>query len=207
MTVSGTLEYLASFRKHWNGDIEADLLKRFQLDPKQKASHLSKGQRTQLALIGAICPEPELLVLDEPTSGLDPIVRREFIETVIGAYQSGDPGRRTVFVSTHLISEFEGLIDEFTIIEQGRELLTMEADAARDRFRKIRARFSEIPKMDLSSALNVKQSGREIEILANGNSEQLMEKLKSCSPEELRCESLALEEIFVASDILKKAKA
>ncbi len=143
MTVNETLEYLASFRRHWNRDIEKDLLKRFQLDPKQKAGNLSKGQRTQLALIGAICPEPELLVLDEPTSGHDPIVRREFIETVIGAYQSGDPGSRTVFVSTHLISEFEGLIDEFTIIEQGRALLTMEADAARDRFRRIRARFRE----------------------------------------------------------------
>jgi len=207
MTVRDTLEYLASFRKNWNRDIETDLLKRFQLDPKQKASTLSKGQRTQLALIGAICPEPELLVLDEPTSGLDPIVRREFIETVIGAYQSGDPERRTVFVSTHLISEFEGLIDEFTIIEQGRELLTMEADAARNRFQKIRARFSETPKLDLPGALNVKQIGREIEILADGNSEQILEKLKSHSPEELRCESLSLEEIFVASDILKKAKA
>jgi ABC-2 type transport system ATP-binding protein len=207
MTVSETLEYLASFRKHWNGDIEADLIKRFQLDPKQKASHLSKGQRTQLALIGAICPEPELLVLDEPTSGLDPIVRREFIETVIGAYQSGDPGRRTVFVSTHLISEFEGLIDEFTIIEHGRELLTMEADAARDRFRKIRAQFSEIPKLDLSGALSVKQSGRGMEILANGNSEQLLAELKAHVPEELRCEALSLEEIFVATDILKQLKA
>ena len=206
MTVRDTLEYLASFRKHWNGDIEADLLKRFQLDPKQKASHLSKGQRTQLALIGAICPEPELLVLDEPTSGLDPIVRREFIETVIGAYQSGDPGRRTVFVSTHLISEFEGLIDEFTIIEGGKNLLTMEADAARDRFRKIRARFAEMPKLDLAGALSVKQNGRELEILANGNSEQLLAELKAHSPEELRCEALSLEEIFVASDILKKAK-
>ena len=76
---------------NWNRDIEADLLRRFQLDATQKTAGLSKGQRTQLALIGAICPEPELLVLDEPTSGLDPIVRREFIETVIGAYQSGDP--------------------------------------------------------------------------------------------------------------------
>ncbi len=208
MTVRETLEYLASFRKHWNRDIEGDLLKRFQLDPKQKASHLSKGQRTQLALIGAICPEPELLVLDEPTSGLDPIVRREFIETVIGAYQSGDPGRRTVFVSTHLISEFEGLIDEFTIIDQGRELLTMAADAARDRFRKIRARFAQPPgRMDLSGALSVKQSGREMEILANGNSEKLMAELKSHSPEELRCEALSLEEIFVASDVLKKVIA
>jgi ABC-2 type transport system ATP-binding protein len=207
MTVSETLEYLASFRKHWNGDIEADLLKRFQLDPKQKSSHLSKGQRTQLALIGAICPEPELLVLDEPTSGLDPIVRREFIETVIGAYQSSDPGRRTVFVSTHLISEFEGLIDEFTIIEQGRELLTMEADAARDRFKKIRARFPQELKLNLSGALSVKRSGREMEILANGNSEALLAELKSHQPEELRAESLSLEEIFVASDILKKVKA
>ena len=68
------------------------LLDQFRLDVRQKTSHLSKGQRTQLALITAICPEPELLVLDEPTSGLDPIVRREFIQTVIGAYQEGDPG-------------------------------------------------------------------------------------------------------------------
>ena len=207
MTVRGTLEYLASFRKNWNGDIEADLLKRFQLDPNQKSSHLSKGQRTQLALIGAICPEPELLVLDEPTSGLDPIVRREFIETVIGAYQSGDPGRRTVFVSTHLISEFEGLIDEFTIIESGQNLLTMEADAARDRFKKINVRFPQELRLNLSGALNVKRNGRELEILANGNSEALLVELKSHQPEELRTESLSLEEIFVASDILKKAKA
>ena len=204
MTVRDTLEYFASFRKHWNCDIENDLLNRFQLDADKKTTSLSKGQRTQLALIGAICPEPELLVLDEPTSGLDPIVRREFIETVIGAYQSGDPGRRTVFVSTHLISEFEGLIDEFTIIEGGKNLLTMDADAARDRFRKIRARFAEMPKLDLSGALNVKQNGREVEILTNGNSEQLLEKLKSHSPEELRCESLSLEEIFVASNMLKQ---
>jgi len=84
MTVRGTLEYLASFRKHWNGDIENDLLKRFQLDPNQKASHLSKGQKNATRAHPArFVPEPELLVLDEPTSGLDPIVRCEFIETVI----------------------------------------------------------------------------------------------------------------------------
>src|SRR5215475_14199821 len=167
MTVRDTLEYFASFREHWNRDIETDLLKRFGLDLNQKATSMSKGQKTQLALITAICPEPELLVLDEPTSGLDPIVRREFIETVIGAYQSGAPGSRTVFVSTHLISEFEGLIDEFTIIEQGRELLAMNADAARDRFRKIRVRFAQPPPaLELSGALNVRNSGRELEILA-----------------------------------------
>jgi ABC-2 type transport system ATP-binding protein len=207
MTVRDTLAYLASFRHNWNRDIENDLLRRFQLDATKKTTSLSKGQRTQLALIGAICPEPELLVLDEPTSGLDPIVRREFIETVIGAYQSGDPARRTVFVSTHLISEFEGLIDEFTIIQHGRELLTMAADDARDRFKKIRARFPQELKLNLSGALNVKRSGREVEILANGNSETLLTELKAHQPEDLRIESLTLEEIFVASDVLTKANA
>ncbi len=207
MTVSQVLEFLASFRPQWNRDIEADLLRRFQLDPTQKATNLSRGQKTQLALIGAVCPEPELLILDEPTSGLDPIVRREFIQTVIGAYHASDPEHRTVFVSTHLISEFEGLIDEFTIIEQGRELLTMPAENARERFRKIRASFRETPKrLELAGALNVRQAGREYEILANGNSEELLAKLRALNPEELHCASLSLEEIFVTAGTLSKAR-
>lgn len=207
MTVRGALDYLASFREHWNRALESDLLKRFGLDLGQKVGHLSKGQKTQLALVSAVCPEPELLVLDEPTSGLDPIVRREFIETVIGAYQSGDPGKRTIFVSTHLIAEFEGLIDQFTIIDQGRELLTMQADAAREHFRRIRARFSQPPPaLDLAGALNVRQSGRELEILANGGSERLVNYLKELGPEDLLCESLTLEEIFVASRALAEKK-
>lgn len=207
MSVNDTLKFLASFRSHWNREIEADLLRRFQLDSAQKASQLSRGQKTQLALIAAVCPEPELLILDEPTSGLDPIVRREFIQTVIGAYHATDPENRTVFVSTHLISEFEGLIDEFTIIEQGKELLTALAENARERFRKIRARFAQAPTgLDLSGALSVRHSGREIEVLANGNSEKLLEQLRARSPEELRCDSLSLEEIFVTAGTLAKAK-
>src|SRR5579859_7057718 len=203
MTVNQSLQFLASFRRHWNREMEADLLKRFQLDPSQKASHLSKGQKTQLALIGAVCPEPDLLVLDEPTSGLDPIVRREFIQTVIGAYHSSDPEHRTVFVSTHLIAEFEGLIDEFTIIERGRELMTMQVDRAKDRFRRIRASFAEPPgKLDLAGALNVRESGRDLEILADGNSEQILQRLRAAQPEELHSESLSLEELFVATQSL-----
>ncbi|MCA9440186.1 MAG: ABC transporter ATP-binding protein, partial [Candidatus Omnitrophica bacterium] len=96
MTVRGMLDYAASFREHWSRRLEEDLIERFGLDVKKKISGLSKGMRAQLALLCAVCPEPEMLLLDEPTSGLDPIVRREFIRTVIGAYQEGDPGNRTV---------------------------------------------------------------------------------------------------------------
>ncbi|HLH32835.1 MAG TPA: ABC transporter ATP-binding protein [Terriglobia bacterium] len=200
MTIRETLDYLASFREHWNPTIEQELLDRFRLDSAKQTSALSKGQRTQVALIAAVCPEPELLVLDEPTSGLDPIVRRKFIETVIGAYQESSPGNRTIFVSTHLITEFEGLIDEFTIMDAGQAVLSLSADEARDRYRKIRARFAEsIPELDLSAALHVRRVGRELELVANGGGPALIEALKSHQPESLTTESLTLEEIFVAT--------
>lgn len=200
MTVRETLDYLASFREHWNVTKERELFDRFQLDPAKRTAALSKGQRTQLALIAAICPEPDLLVLDEPTSGLDPIVRREFIETVIGAYQEGNLGNRTILVSTHLITEFEGLIDEFTIMDHGVSVLSLEADHARERFQRIRARFAQTPPdLDLQSALRVRREGRQLELIVNGTGPELLERIRSHNPEELTTEALTLEEIFVAA--------
>jgi len=200
MTVRETLDYLASFRENWNRKIEQDLIERFRLDPAQRTGSLSKGQRTQVALIAAVCPETDLLVLDEPTSGLDPIVRREFIETVIGAYQEGSPGNRTIFVSTHLITEFEGLIDEFTIIDGGRAVLTLDSDQARERYQKIRARLAQSPpELDLTAALRVRRNGRELELIANGTGSELLERLRKLNPEALSTEALTLEEIFVAT--------
>jgi ABC-2 type transport system ATP-binding protein len=200
MSVRDTLDYYASFRPHWNDETERALIDRFRLDPRQKTSHLSKGQRTQVALIAAICPEPDLLVLDEPTSGLDPIVRREFIETVIGAYQDADPGQRTIFVSTHLIGEFEGLIDEFTIIDAGRALLTLEADAARQQFQKIYVRFpSEIPRLQIAGADVIRRRGREVELLARDGVTDVLDRLRATAPEVVSTESLTLEEIFVST--------
>ena len=200
MTIRETLDYLASFRSHWNSEIERSLLERFRLDPAHLTGGLSKGQRTQVALIAAICPEPELLLLDEPTSGLDPIVRREFIETVIGAYQESAPDQRTILVSTHMIAEFEGLIDEFTIMDQGRNVMTLGADEARERYQKIRARFAEPPAgLQLEGALRVRTTGREIEVIANGDGERICEELRRLAPEALTSEALSLEEIFIAA--------
>ena len=200
MTVRDTLDYLASFRPRWNEAVERGLLDRFRLDTRQKASHLSKGQRTQLALVGAICAEPEVLILDEPTSGLDPIIRREFVEAVIGAFQERDAGDRTVFVSTHLIAEFEGLIDEFTIIDGGRDVLTLEADAARERYQKIYARFAVEPAgLELPGAQTIRRRGRELEVVASTDPSALLDRLRAHSPEALVAESLSLEEIVVAT--------
>jgi ABC-2 type transport system ATP-binding protein len=200
MSIRETLDYLASFRPNWNREIERELLQRFGLDPAQRTGSLSKGQRTQVALIAAVCPETDLLVLDEPTSGLDPIVRREFIEAVIGAYQQGVPGHRTILVSTHLITEFEGLIDEFTIMDRGHAVLTLDADQARERYQKIRVGFAQSPPdLDLRAALRVRRDGRDLELIVNGGGAELLERLRQHNPQTLSTESLTLEEIFVAT--------
>ena len=105
-----------------------------------------------------------------------------------------------MFVSTHLISEFEGLIDRFTIIEQGRDVLTLDADAARERYQKIYARFAdEQGSIDLPGAHVLRQQGREVEVVVNGNAADVMARLKARSPETLTSEALTLEEIFVAT--------
>ncbi len=201
MNVREALDYQASFRKHWNRDLENSLLSQFRLDPAAPTSGLSKGQRTQLALIGAIAAEPDLLVLDEPTSGLDPLVRREFIQTVIGAYQDAAPGRRTVFVSTHLITEFEGLIDRFTVLDQGRAVLTANADEARSRFQKIRAEFDVAPPptIEFAGARSVRREGRALELIVDGALEAVREQLQLLRPVRMNSEALTLEEIFLAS--------
>ncbi len=199
MTIRGTLEYAASFRKHWNKDLEMDLLRRFELEETKKIKALSKGMRSQVGLICAVCPDPDLLLLDEPTSGLDPIVRREFIETVIGAYQEAAPDRRTVFVSTHLINEFEGLIDEFTIINHGKAMMTLESDAAREKFKKIKLVFaSDPPEIKEEGWVVLRRSERELDLLTHSYSEKDHANIRAYSPESVIIEHLTLEEIFVA---------
>lgn len=204
MTIKGTLDYLASFRGKWNKEIEKQLVDRFSLNPKQKVTNLSKGMKAQLSLIAAICAESEILLLDEPTSGLDPIVRREFLEVVIGAFQDVDPENRTIFVSTHLINEFEGLIDQFTIIESGKNLLTLESELARKKYKKIFLSFSnDVPDINNKNIIKIKKQGRDAELLTNDFSEDLMNELSKLSPLSTKVENLTLEEIFVSTSLLK----
>ena len=198
MTIQQYFEFLASFRKHWNTELENQLIDQFGLDHARKVDQLSRGERVQVALIGALCPEPELLILDEPTSGLDPVIRREFIRTIIGTYQDADPENRTVFVSTHLISEFEGLIDEFTIIDKGKEILTANTEVARSRYRRLRARFkAEPPTIENDAIARSSVEGRELELTIVDKTEDVKALITQHEPIEIKEESLTLEDIFL----------
>ncbi|WP_250028885.1 ABC transporter ATP-binding protein [Paractinoplanes maris] len=100
---------------------KADLLERFQLDPRKKGRTYSKGNRQKVALIAALSSDVELLILDEPTSGLDPLMEEVFREVVLEEKRRGD---RTVLLSSHILAEVEALCDRLTIIRDGRTVET-----------------------------------------------------------------------------------
>ena len=97
------------------------LMRRFGLSGDQKISALSKGMRAKVALSLAMAHQPDLLILDEPTSGLDPLVRREFLESMIDVSAEG----RTVLLSSHQVSEVERVADMVAILLNGK-LLCLE---------------------------------------------------------------------------------
>ena len=92
------------------------LLSRFGLQSDQKISGMSKGMKAKVALSLAMAHRPELLILDEPTSGLDPLVRREFLESMIDVSAEG----RTVLLSSHQVSEVERVADMVAILLNGQ---------------------------------------------------------------------------------------
>jgi ABC-2 type transport system ATP-binding protein len=96
---------------------KAELLERFDLDPRKKARTYSKGNRQKVALVAALASDVELLLLDEPTSGLDPLMEEVFREVV---QEVSDRDGRTVLLSSHILSEVEALCDRVTIIRAGR---------------------------------------------------------------------------------------
>lgn len=105
-----------------------DLAQQFSL-PDKPIKSLSKGMQGKVSLALALSHNPELLVLDEPTSGLDPLVRREFLESMVDVAAMG----RTVLLSSHQIAEVERVADVVAILRGGRLILCEPLDVLKSR--------------------------------------------------------------------------
>ena len=107
-------------------------MEKFELDPKQKISTLSRGMRMKFALVLALSHNAELLIMDEPTSGLDPLVRSQFLEIVMDYMKNGGKG---VFFSTHITSDLDKIADMLILIDGGKIILQQSKDDLLDTFR------------------------------------------------------------------------
>ena len=114
------IDLLGRLRGGLNERRRAELLERFELDPKKKGRAYSKGNRQKVALVAALAADVEMLILDEPTSGLDPLMEEVFRECIAEERANG----RTVLLSSHILSEVEALCDRVSIIRNGRTVET-----------------------------------------------------------------------------------
>ena len=109
---------LAGPEKASSSSIIPDLLARVKLDghAKVRIGKYSRGMMQRVGLAQALLHDPSLFILDEPTSGLDPAGRREVRELILALKASG----KTVFLSSHILSEIEQVADRVIIIDHGQ---------------------------------------------------------------------------------------
>ena len=128
LTGGQTIEYFANLRGSVDPAYQADLISRLDIDPSRKFREYSKGNKQKIGLVVALQHRPDLLMLDEPTSGLDPLVQQTFYEIIREAKAEG----RTIFLSSHILSEVEKTCDRVAIIREGRLIKVDRVEALRD---------------------------------------------------------------------------
>ncbi len=135
-----------------------ELLAAFDIRTGVKLKDMSKGQRAKVALALATSHDPRLLILDEPTSGLDPMVRRQFLESMVDRAALG----RTVLLSSHQISEVERVADWVAIVHKGKLRVCEPLDSLRSSTSIVTLT------MDDSSAVVALPGGEVISEIQNG---------------------------------------
>jgi ABC-2 type transport system ATP-binding protein len=128
LTGGQTLTYFANLRGGVDPAYQASLIERFEIDPSRKFKEYSKGNKQKVGLVIALQHRPELLILDEPTSGLDPLVQQSFYALVRESKAEG----RTVFLSSHILSEVERTCDRVAIIRDGQLVKVDSVEGLRD---------------------------------------------------------------------------
>jgi len=190
--------------------VVADLLALVDLEDKADAdvNTLSRGMKQRLSLARALIHDPELLVLDEPASGLDPRARVQLRELISELNRMG----RTIIISSHILSELEGLCSHLAVVDHGRMLAMGEIDDVRSGMvgrRRVSARLVESAVAEAERILRTHDAVSELEVyrdslqfaLTGGDAESatvLTDLVSSgVALSEWRVDGAGLEELFM----------
>lgn len=177
-----------------------ELIAHYEVPADRKIKHLSKGQRAKVALALALAHDPQLLILDEPTSGLDPLVRREFLESMLDRVATG----RTVLLSSHQIAEVERVADEVAVLHQGKFRVAGPLQDLRESISEVTISLDDplaaVPQLSPpAEVLYERTEGRQCRLVVRGFDSAMKEELeKATGIASVRVHHASLDEIFMA---------
>lgn len=203
LTIPQLCAFCRSLSPEWNQQVVDRYIGLFGLPPREKVGRLSKGMKSQLALSLALGGNPDLLILDEPTAGLDPLARHEFLNTLISEVAAEG---KTIFFSSHMLSEVEVVADWVAIIRKGKLVLCDELDHLKQTQKVVKLTYAELPPVSeiemlrsLPEVKSLAQEGRSVRLVAQGNVDALTQTIQT-RPYELRdieTVDLNLEDLFL----------
>jgi ABC-2 type transport system ATP-binding protein len=193
------LRYLGNLRGGVAWSAVTLLAKRLDIDLSRRIGALSHGNRQKVGIVQAFMHGPDLLVLDEPTSGLDPLMQREFLALVREARGAG----RTVFLSSHILTEVEAVADVVGILRRSRLVVVDSVESLKARaLRRIDLTFAdEPPARVLAAAPGVREvdvRGSTAQVVVEGSTADLIAALASYRVDDVVTHQADLEDIFLS---------
>jgi ABC-2 type transport system ATP-binding protein len=189
------IDFVGSFMGKSKG--VADLIKRFDFDPRRKFKHYSSGNKQKLGLILALMHEPELLVLDEPTIGLDPLIQNEIYEIFDEIQERG----HTVFISSHNLPEVQRVCDRVGIIKEGKLVGVEEVgELGAKHVRRIMVRFDgKFKKTDFKfkGVEKIERLSDGLILTVRGDINPIVKKLANYELHDLEISHATLEDVFL----------
>jgi ABC-2 type transport system ATP-binding protein len=171
------------------------IAERFGLELDRPVVQMSTGMRQKLALAVAMAPDVPLVILDEPTSSLDPTMRSEVLQLVAGVKAEG----RTVFFSSHVLSEVEEVCDRVAIMRQGRLVHTQVMSELRRQHRISAQLLGPLPPLpaELQAAIRLRPvADGQVIIETASELAPLLGWLSTLPLAEVRIEPIGLQTVF-----------
>ncbi len=175
-----------------------DLAKRLDLDVSRKINNFSRGNKQKVGIVAAFMSKPDLLILDEPTSGLDPLVQQTVMEMVREVKAEG----RTVFFSSHILSEVQAVCDRVGIIREGELIATQRVEELiAAHLKRLILTFTDLPPsgtFNLEGVTEIAREGKSITLEVRANLPQVLERAARQDIQDIQTQTMNLEEIFLA---------
>ena len=159
---------MKGFYTNWDDELFRKYLEEFQLPPKQRIKHYSRGMTMKLAIAAALSHHPQLLILDEATSGLDPIMRDEMLDVFLDIVQEED---HSILLSSHITSELEKVADYITFIHNGRLIMTVSKNDLVYNYAVMRCKESQFLALDRSDMIAYRKRDFQIDVLVSDGKE------------------------------------